>query len=106
MKSLGLLYSGENRKAARARLVDQYTRVASRVPARWSGDGPHGRVVLIHAERGLGKTRLALELYRHLASETHDPSGYWPRDHDDAGTDVALMSPATGCDFDARFPFL
>lgn len=40
-----------------------------------SGDGP--RMVVILGDRGMGKTRLALEFYADL-TRRHDPEGYWP----------------------------
>src|SRR5438093_12618277 len=38
---------------------------------------PSPQVVVVKAERGVGKTRLVLEFYRWL-SEQVDTSGYWP----------------------------
>src|SRR5690606_41690616 len=54
-----------------------------RLLAHWesvrAGDGP--RVVVLLAEPGLGKTRLAQELYARLvAREQGGAPGYWPPD--------------------------
>lgn len=56
------------RKAELKQLVEAYESVAS-------GSGP--RLVVVCADRGMGKTRLVQELYRHLAT-TCDPDCYWP----------------------------
>lgn len=41
-----------------------------------AGKGPRLAVVL--GDRGMGKTRLVQEFYRHLSGEVHDPQNYWP----------------------------
>jgi len=103
MGQVELHFSGENRQRALSQLIAQYDAVASSVP-RWNTDPPCARVVQIHAERGLGKTRLAIELYRHLASEAVDQEGYWS---ELGGRDsVELMPVRERCNFNARMPFL
>ena len=62
------------------------------------------RIVLIEAERGLGKTRLATELYRHL-SENSDPVGYWPP-VPPGSEDGFTMPNAERCDYRKLMPFL
>ena len=56
------------REVELSRLVRAYESVAE-------GSGP--KLAVICADRGMGKTRLVQELYRHLSS-THDPDDYWP----------------------------
>lgn len=41
-----------------------------------AGKGPRLAVVL--GDRGMGKTRLVQEFYRHLSGDVHDPQNYWP----------------------------
>ncbi len=77
-----LSFCGENRRADLERLKSAYEEVAEAARQLKPGkpvDKPINRVVMIHAERGLGKTRLAMELYRHLTTEC-DPEHYWPDD--------------------------
>lgn len=56
------------RKAELQQLVDAYESVAT-------GSGP--RLAVVCADRGMGKTRLVQELYRHLSTAC-DPDDYWP----------------------------
>lgn len=56
------------RKAELRQLIDAYESVAS-------GAGP--RLAVVCADRGMGKTRLVQELYRHLSTAC-DPDDYWP----------------------------
>lgn len=56
------------REAELARLVAGYE-------SSFQGAGP--RLAVICADRGMGKTRLAQELYRHLSTHC-DPDDYWP----------------------------
>src|SRR5437762_1159341 len=39
---------------------------------------PSPQVVVVKAERGIGKTRLVLEFYRWLSEQVDNRSGYWP----------------------------
>ncbi len=76
----GLVFCGENRARALDGIVGAYREVAASARARLDrrdAPAPAHRVVLIHAERGLGKTRLAHEFYAWLSRED-DPDGYWP----------------------------
>lgn len=68
---------------------------------------PIHKLVLIQAERGLGKTRLAMELYRHL-TETRDPGGYWPIDSGEFARGLSVMPRANdkGFKYEVALPFL
>ncbi|MEO0750106.1 MAG: hypothetical protein AAFZ10_17230 [Pseudomonadota bacterium] len=80
MRNEELRFSGNNRKRDLRRLKRAYDEVAASAEVMANGQtvqGPAHRVVLIEAERGLGRTRLATELYRHL-STICDPDEYWP----------------------------
>ena len=61
--------------------------------------------MLIHAERGLGKTKLALEFYAWLSRED-DPGHYWPDGHERLLDRVAVMPRPENCDLTARPRFL
>lgn len=67
---------------------------------------PCPQLVVIKAERGIGKTRLALEFYKWLSQNVEGTSpGYWPDDlaHIDDMTEVN-PDPAN-CDFRTEIPF-
>ena len=103
-----LLFTGTNRRRDLGRLKRAYDEVASAAEALKDGrtvSGPAHRVVLIEAERGLGKTRLAMELYRHLSTAC-DPAHYWPDGYERLAEDVAVMPRAETCGFRAPPPFL
>jgi tetratricopeptide (TPR) repeat protein len=55
--------------------ADELERMVSAFEEVRSGQGP--RLVVVLGDRGMGKTRLAQELYRELARR-HDAAGYWP----------------------------
>jgi tetratricopeptide (TPR) repeat protein len=69
---------------------------------------PAPQVVLIKAERGIGKTRLALEFYRRLqiAAAQGEATRYWPAEvpRRDQGMDV--NPDPRQCKFDTPIPFL
>lgn len=103
-----LLFCGANRQASLTRLIRAYDDVAAVAEGVRPGSEPvQGslRVVLIHAERGLGKTRLALELYHHLATK-RDPEGYWPDRTEGFADQAAVMPEGERCDLAARPMFL
>ncbi len=104
----GLLFSGENRRKDLTRLIRAFDDVAAAAEASNPRDllkqATH-RIVLIHAERGLGKTRLAMELYRHLALQ-RDPEGYWPEIEGRDGGHAVAMPRAADCDFSSSPSFL
>ena len=79
---MDMVFCGENRHRSRIQLIDAYNQIASGVGANMQSEPPCGRVVLIHGESGLGKTRLALELYRYLSSLSINADGYWRSNFD------------------------
>lgn len=103
-----LLFSGQNRKEDVRRLKRLYDEVAAF--AEIGGDvvrrsDTSMRVALIEAERGLGKTRLAMELYRHLTL-TSDAGHYWPDTSGRDGEAAAVMPQADAFDYSRPLPFL
>ncbi|MDQ0314946.1 hypothetical protein [Amorphus orientalis] len=108
--SADLKFSGENRKASLQQLVRAFEDVKSEaegVRANGVPKAPIHRVALIHGERGRGKTRLAIELYRQLRKQ-EDPAGYWPEFvPKDENQDQASLTPrAEDCDYEPVLPFL
>ena len=89
-----LEFCGENRREQLERLKTAYCEIAEALERLEPGKAtePIHRVVLIHAERGLGKTRLAMELYRWLSTEC-DPGDYWP-DELELREPITVMPPA------------
>lgn len=57
--------------------IQELAQLVSRFQEVQAGKGP--RLTVILGERGMGKTRLAQELYRVLAAQ-YDPQNYWPDD--------------------------
>ncbi len=103
-----LLFCGENRKADLRRLKRTYDDVAAAAQGmRANGTPNHAslRVVLIEAERGLGKTRLAMELFRHLTTDC-DPDDYWPDVDGRQREIVDVMPKAENCDITRRPSFV
>jgi hypothetical protein len=103
-----LIFCGEGRKVELRRLKRAYDSVAAAAEGarRNHGSGqPCHRVVLIEAERGLGKTRLAMELFRHLTTVC-DPDSYWPDTSGREREGIEVMPRAETCDFTRRPPFL
>ncbi|MBO9457398.1 hypothetical protein J7376_19395 [Paracoccus sp. R12_1] len=102
-----LQFCGRNRQRDLTRLIRAYDDVAAAAEGTKAGTQvrePVHRVVLIHAERGLGKTRLAMELYRHLTT-SRDPEHYWPDDYGRLAERVAVMPAGETCNYasDPRF---
>lgn len=93
------------RFAGRDRELDQIRerwRMASDV------DNPWTQVVVIKAERGVGKTRLALEFFRWL-SEHEDaagPRGYWPDGVAILDRNIDVNPDPANCRYDTPIPFL
>ena len=103
-----LLFCGENRKVDLRRLKRTYDDVAAAAQAmRANGTPNHAshRVVLIKAERGLGKTRLAMELFRHLTTAC-DPEDYWPDVYGRERESVELMPRAENCNITRKPSFV
>lgn len=69
-------------------------------------DDPRPQLVVLPAEPGVGKTRLALEfLARQVAAQPGD-SAYWPADAKLADGRLRLNIPVEECRFDRPIPFL
>lgn len=79
------------------RLLSQWERVRA-------GDGP--RVLVLLAEPGLGKTRLAQELYRRLVVTEQGGTGYWPHELGAEGDNLRVNPDVGTCDAAAELPFL
>ena len=103
-----LEFSGKNRRSDLTRLQRIYDEVAAEAQGIQSGaqvKEPIHRIVMIHAERGLGKTRLAMELYRYLTT-TNDPEKYWPDNYERMAERVAVMPKAESCQYEGSPQFL
>ncbi|WP_139250906.1 hypothetical protein [Palleronia salina] len=84
-----------------AQIVDRWHR-ASKVEA------PEPQLVVLKAERGVGKTRLALEFYGWL-SETLDGvgrEGYWPDGVEILGRSIDVNPDPDVCRYDVPIPYL
>lgn len=100
-----LLFCGNNRKRDLQRLTAIFDAcVVSAADLAVSPAGPRHRVVMIEAERGLGKTRLALELLRHMM-QAGDRGGYWPREICDTANGAIMPRPEE-CQITQPPPFL
>lgn len=103
-----LLFCGSNRKETLKKLIGIYDDIAIEadgIKRAVIPNEPMRRVVLIHAERGLGKTRLAMELYKHLSS-TVDVNDYWPSNYEQYSERVAVMPRAESCSYKTIPPYL
>ena len=78
---------------------------AARLAKEGNVHGTSAHVILIEGERGVGKTRIAMEIYRHLAL-VHDPEKYWPRNVGGAALQDDVMPRATDCTFDVSPAFV
>lgn len=69
---------------------------------------PRTQLVTIKAERGVGKTRLALEFYRWLSANADLPGdgGYWPDTTAVSGSNLDVNPVLASCNFSAPIPFL
>jgi hypothetical protein len=72
---------------------------------------PKPQVVLIKAERGIGKTRLALEFYRWLSENVDAPyigswTGYWPDTLTLVDRNLEVNPNPYGCSFHLPIPYL
>ena len=79
------------------RLLSHWERVKA-------GEGP--RVVVLLAEPGLGKTRLAQELYARLVAAEQGGPGYWPTTLGVEGDNLKVNPRVEECDPGADAPFL
>jgi tetratricopeptide (TPR) repeat protein len=89
------------RSAELKRLVEQW-RLASNI------ESPTPQVVVIKSERGVGKTRLALEFYRHLSQTDDQPgtSGYWPDITTALERNLEVNPEPHTCNFSVPIPYL
>jgi hypothetical protein len=80
--------------------------------ARWklASDiaAPSPQLVILKAERGVGKTRLALELYRWLSEniDAKGPDGYWPDSASILDRSIDVNPDPYACRYDQSMPFL
>ncbi|GEM_PF-266303 len=78
----------------------------------WRGasnlNSPAPHLVIIKGERGLGKTRLALELYRWLSLNQGIPNheGYWPNALNVVGRNLEVNPDPQLCNFALPIPYL
>ncbi len=85
------------REAELGRLLSHWERVRA-------GEGP--RVAVLLAEPGLGKTRLAQELYARLVADEQGGTGYWPPALGAEGDNLRVNPAVEACDGAADLPFL
>ena len=69
-----------------------------------AGRGP--KTVVLLAESGLGKTRLAQEFYRRLVATEQGTAGYWPQQLGEDGNNLLVSPTVTSIDSGAPMPFL
>lgn len=69
---------------------------------------PEPQLVILMAERGVGKTRLALEFYRWLSEnvDQSEPGGYWPDSAAVLKRTLDVNPDPYGCKYDHPIPFL
>lgn len=65
---------------------------------------PKPQVVVVKAERGVGKTRLALEFFQKLSRESS--SEYWPVDLEHIDDTTVVNPEPADCHYDDEIPFL
>lgn len=89
------------RSAELERLVERW-RLASNI------ESPKPQIVVIKSERGVGKTRLALEFYRHLSQTDDQPgtSGYWPDVTTALKRNLEVNPDPHTCHFSVPIPYL
>lgn len=85
------------RESELSRLLEHWERVKE-------GEGP--RVAVLLAEPGLGKTRLAQELYGRLVAAEQGGPGYWPPSLGVEGDNLTVNPHVDECDAGADVPFL
>ncbi|OHD02094.1 MAG: hypothetical protein A2885_09045 [Sphingopyxis sp. RIFCSPHIGHO2_01_FULL_65_24] len=71
-----------------------------------NADDPQPQLVLLAAEPGVGKTRLALEFLRRQIAGLTDQPGYWPDPAGLVSDRLHLNFPPDQCRFDRPIPFL
>jgi tetratricopeptide (TPR) repeat protein len=75
---------------------------------RIAGPDPEPQVLVLLAESGLGKTRIAQEFYQWLSTsiDVAGPGGYWPDQLDRIGDNLRINPDPADCDNRATLPFL
>jgi len=82
-------------------LLTEKWRLASNV------SNPKPQVVVVKAERGIGKTRLALEFFQQLSRDSRSSeSGYWPIELEHIDDTTVVNPKPADCDYSAEIPFL
>lgn len=76
--------------------------------ARWQEvkEGQGSRVVVLLAESGLGKTRLAQEFYARVVEAEQGAGGYWPPELGTDGNNLLVNPPPASWNAAADVPFL
>lgn len=69
-------------------------------------DAQEPKVMVLLAEAGLGKTRLAQEFYQTLVATEQGAAGYWPQQLGEDGNNLLVNPPTAGLRSDAPMPFL
>jgi len=89
------------RSAELEQLVERW-RLASNI------ETPKPQIVVIKSERGVGKTRLALEFYRYLSQTDDQPgaSGYWPDVTAALDRNLEVSPDPRTCNFSVPIPYL
>lgn len=102
-----MLFCGTHRMAQLQRLKAAFDHVLGAAQTLRQGNKTNDsvRVVMIEGERGVGKTRLAIELYRYLTT-THDSEHYWPDSSGQIVESIELMPRAENCNYHASPEFL
>lgn len=83
---------------------DQLATLLTRWQEVKDGEGP--RVVVLLAESGLGKTRLAQELYTRVVEAEQGAGGYWPAELGNDGNNLLVNPPPASWNAAADVPFL
>jgi len=101
-----LIFAGQNRKASLDKLVSRYKYVESAAKENTESVSSAGHIVLISADPGLGKTRIAQELYGYISTESSNTSNYWPQTLESKEQKIALMPTRESCRYDEAIPFI
>lgn len=86
--------------------------VLDQIKSKWSlvsdVEDPAPQIILLTGERGVGKTRLAMEFYRWLSEEfdKSEPNGYWPDAIDFIDNEIIVNPPRKSCNFKNPIPYL
>lgn len=88
--------------------VDELDELISRWKLASDIAAPAPQLVILKAERGVGKTRLALEFYRWLSEnvDAKGPDGYWPDSSGILDRSSDVNPDPYACRYDQSLPFL